>query len=375
VLADRSSCERFVTQARLHSVLGLVLASLSRAGSIDGFSGQTESLRDALRTQRRRAMILQAERDRALGIISRAGVPAVVLKGAGLATTVYAEGAEREFGDIDLLVPRDALDHAARALAAADYRHTGSEHAEQGYREHHFHLRMQRDSGALVELHWGLTTAREPFSLDPAPFLSDAIAVDGGMRVPRPEHALLHIVTENARGAFNRLNRVVDVDRIIASAPSLDWNETIVIAESSNLRASLALSVALSRALLGTPVPDAVRERLRPATTTRVHLELLDPAQALIEQRALSRESWGELMRLWLLPGPARRETLVQMLSAASNDPLQWLWDGDDKPARQQRGLARRVAHVARTIGFQLGVYATAGARSASRRSAWQEFW
>ncbi|MDQ6828632.1 MAG: nucleotidyltransferase family protein [Gemmatimonadota bacterium] len=368
LLAEPSACDRFIVQAAQQSVLGLTLATLERAHLIDALPAAiSATLGEALRGLRRRATILQMERDFVLGQLARSNVPAVVLKGAGLATTVYDEPVEREFGDIDLLIPRANLETAVAALAAQRYLHAGSEHAEEGYREHHFHLRMQRAAGPLIELHWGLTASREPFSLDPLAFLAGAVRGDAVARVPGPVHALMHIVTENARDAFNRLNRIVDVDRIITVYPSLDWSEAIALADASDLRAALALSVALARVLLGTQLPPEIRARLRPPASVRMHLELLEPRRALLEQRALARESWAELLRMWLLPDHTRRGALARMLRADSNDPLQWLWEGGERAEHRGLGLGGRVGHAARTIGFQLEVYGKAIGRGASR--------
>lgn len=365
LLADERARERFMAFAMRHGVLGLALAALQRTRCFDGLpKDASERVRETLRGLRRRATILEMERDHVVDILRRRGMDAVVLKGAGLASTVYRETVERDFGDIDVLLPPHQIDAAVEALGPHGYRYPGSKTATEGYRAHHFHLRVQRPHGTIIELHWGLTLPREAFQLDAAAYLSQSVAVAAGgtqLRVPRPEHALLHMVVENVRDAFSRLTRLVDADRIVAGTPALDWDYLESTARASGLGSALALVLELGRSVLGTEIPDEVRRRLRPPRAVRFHLALLRPASSLLRQRALTRPSWATLLRLWLLTSRSRGIELVQMLRADSDEPLAWLWAESESKIDSGTSLGHRVSRLGKVVAYQLGMYVAGG--------------
>ena len=359
-LDDAETRERFVAYAIAHGVLGLALATLQRIAPREGAAGDT--LRERLHGCRRRAAAMELGRDRILAVLRAAGLDPIALKGAGLATTVYREPAERDLGDIDLLLPSDEIDRAVAALGQHGFEVPGTEAAEAGYREHHFHVRVQRPDGIIVELHWELTRAIEPFHLDGAAFRAGSVAAGARMRVPRPEHALIHIVAECVRDGFDRLTRVVDVDRIVAAAPAMDWRFLETAAREARLLPTLALALEMGRDMLGTPVPDEVRRRIRPSAGVRFHLGLLQPGRSLLRQRAVTRPSWVVLLQLWLLSGESRAAVLARMFRGEDADPLDWLWRELAPPDSPLANPAGSAAHPVRRLGklaaYQLGLYA-----------------
>ena len=358
VLDDGETRERFIGFATGHGVLGLALGTLARVRPRDW--ADDALFRDRLHGCRRRAAVMELGRARVFSVLRAAGLDPVVLKGAALATTVYAEPAERDFGDIDLLLARAEIDGAMTALDRQGFHVPGAEAVEAGYREHHFHVRVQRPDGIIVELHWELTRVIEPFHLDAAAFLAESVVVPGAlrMRVPRPELALLHIVAENLRDGFNRLTRLVDVDRIVATTPAMDWGYLEATARTARLLPSLALALELSRDMLGTPLPDEVRQRIRPSAAVRFHVALLRPGASLLRQRALTRPSWMVLLQLWLLSGERRAVVLARMLRGEDTDPLDWVWRGDESPDAPPPDAAHPVSRLGKLALYQLGLYA-----------------
>jgi Uncharacterised nucleotidyltransferase len=364
VLDDAKTRERFIDYATRHGVLGLALATLQRVRPRNGVTGAV--FRECLHGCRRRAAVLELERDRILAVLRSAALDPIILKGAGLATTVYDEPAERNFGDIDLLLAQEEIDNAVMTLGRQGFHfHSpGAEAAESGYREHHFHIRVERPDGDMVELHWGLTRAIEPFHLDAAAFMAESVTVPGAgrLRVPRPEHALLHIVVEIVRDGFNRLTRVVDVDRIVAAAPAMDWGYLEAAANAARLLPALALSLAVSRDMLGTPVPDEVCRRIRPTAWVRFHLALLRPGASLLRQGGVTRPTRVGLLQLWLLSDRSRLVALSRLFLGKDADPLDWLWEIRASGA-SPFVAARPVRRLGNMAVYQLALYATGVAR------------
>jgi hypothetical protein len=358
VLDDAETRERFIDYASGHGVLGLALATLQRTRPHIGATGAR--FRERLHGCRRRAAVMELARDRVLAVLRAAALDPVTLKGAGLATTVYDEPSERDYGDIDLLLAEHEIDRAVMTLGSHGFHVPGGEAMESGYREHHFHVHVQRPDGIIVELHWELTRSIEPFHLDAAAFIAGSVSVPGAvrMRVPRPEHALLHIVAENLRDGFNRLTRLVDVDRIVATAPAMDWSYLEATARDARLLPSLALSLEMSRDMLGTQVPDELCRRIQPSAWVRLHLALLRPGASLLRQRAVTRPTWVTLLQLWLLSGESRPAALARLFRGEDADPLDWMWQGNSAPV----AAAHPVSRLGKLAVYQLGLYATGGA-------------
>lgn len=140
----------------------LALAERAPAGAVD--PTVLEGLRQRARVAAFRAAGLAEGADAALDAMERAGVPAVWLKGAGLALAHGDDGfAVRPMGDIDLLVAADRLADAAHALERAGWTPTGDAKA---YAVAHHHLapfRWRGDPLVRLELHHDLWTPGHPF--------------------------------------------------------------------------------------------------------------------------------------------------------------------------------------------------------------------
>ena len=356
------------------SVLGLILVELARSGRLDEL--KSVSGLDAarhLRLSRRQAATWDLERDSVLGRLSRAEVPTLLLKGAALRLTAYRDSAEREFADIDVLVPKESLDAAVAALAEGGYE-PESEHQVKLYLEHHHHLILKKPQGFVVEVHWALDPATSPFELDVAAFQRDArmITTSGGTPavVPSPEHMVLHLAHQNLENGFCHLRRLVDVDRVISSAADFDWARLASESKRMRVQTVVALTLRLAELLLGTTVPVGFIEALGLSAAVRTHLALLDPVRLVLEQRG-HRRAVEELLLLWCLPDlKTRLKTLKEM---GTGERTQW-WLALGPGLTRDNGRTR-LAALTKLVAYQALLYPTrlpglwAGA---SRRS---RFW
>ncbi len=135
-------------------------------------------------------------------------VPAVLLKGAALATTVYPRFVDRAMGDLDVLVPAD---RGAEAFAIA--RELGWQPAAQAIGDHafgdHQHLRPLKDGTGLgvgLDLHTHVVRPSAPTPIDGDRFRRDAAAWGRtAALVPSPEdlllHACIHFVWSHSAGS------------------------------------------------------------------------------------------------------------------------------------------------------------------------------
>lgn len=155
-----------------------------------------------------------------------AGAPPIVLKGPD-AASLWPSRALRAFGDLDLLVPRPALDAAGDALCALGYEPLvelrpgfGGEHG------HDLHLVRRTDAGDLhVELHWRVGDDPCADALDHARMLPEALPLEGVPQALRPGASdrllvfAVHFLSDRKR----RLTWANDVRLAALAASSSEW--------------------------------------------------------------------------------------------------------------------------------------------------------
>ena len=357
-LSSDDERERFSAFVSQHGLVGLVARALLQTQTGMNASSRA-TFETLLRGMRRRTALLQVERDHVLRILAVDNINAVLLKGAGLSSSVYEVASDRDYGDIDVLVSVGDIDRAIAALAAKGYVPPGRGNINSGYLAHHFHVRVQRPDGTIVELHWGLSLPSETFALNAKAFLNESVAHAGvpQARVPRAEHALLHMVLENVRDPFMRLTRLVDIDRIIAAAPGMDWNFLEECARAGHLLPSLSLILEMSASMLGTVVPVDFLKRIRATPAVRRHLELLDVPNSLISQRSLRRASWGSLLQFWLVDDRSHLAAFTRICRGDDVEPLEWMWQGEQRERDSRPSLVQRALRVVKLVGYQLGTY------------------
>jgi uncharacterized protein YciU (UPF0263 family) len=251
-------------------------------------------------------------------------------------------------------VPLDQLEPAQAILVSLGYQSIGAAQMIEAYRRHHFHIGFRHQNGFIVELHWALSR-RGSFDLDTRMVLSRAHTTQRAnlppLRLPSAEDILMHMATQNDEDAFGRLRRLVDLDRIVASTPELDWAYLREAAQRGGAQAFLGLSLRLAELLLNTPLPSGFIDGLRLSRLCRGNLALLRPAAWVLTEPEQRREPAAHLLLIWTTVGWRRRLRRCRVAVQPHADPLAWLWLG---PARSS-GILRALI----TIGaYQIWVYA-----------------
>lgn len=217
-LASHERCERAL----------LALAERAPAGAVP--PALLDGLRQRARVAGFRALGLGEGAEAALDALDRAGISAVWLKGAGLALAHGDDGfLQRPMGDIDLLVHREQLPDAARALEQAGWQSGGGADAYMSAHHHLAPFRWRGDPLVRLELHHAVWAPGHPFpAVGPDEWVAAArTVVWRGRRVPVPSsawalaHAGAHWAWshEGAVGSWQWLRDVV------ALAPQLSLAE------------------------------------------------------------------------------------------------------------------------------------------------------
>jgi hypothetical protein len=253
------------------------------------------------RSARRNALAFRELGD-ILRRLAAAKIPAIVLKGAALAETVYGNIAVRPMADLDLLVQRGQMPGALRALEAAGYIAAEPE-ARAGLAlefENELALRKPGPVDAPLELHWSLLDSphhQRSMSMDWFWQTARSPLLGGeGVRVLGPEAQLLHLCAHLVLHHHGQgLLWHHDIAEVIAFyGDAVDWEELLARACAFDL--VLPLQTVLPRVAegWGAPVPPAVLARLhalQPSPDEMKTFRLLTAPQRPVAQRL-----WTDLM-------------------------------------------------------------------------------
>lgn len=239
--------ERFVEAAIHHKLQGYAAAALE---------GGTLLLPPRPRRRLGRATAIQAVHAAALtrelariapALEESSGAPPICLKGPAVAHRLYPDSRLRTFMDLDLLVPREAIGDAARALTRCGYR--ALEEFRPAFGERHGHdvhlLRWAGHRGLDVELHWRVADDPICARLD-----YDRLAAGARMELEgatigvlaMPEQILclaVHLVSDRMKCLIWLQDLALAADQ----TPEHDWRRAFELA------AELGLGWALHRAL------------------------------------------------------------------------------------------------------------------------------
>jgi GNAT superfamily N-acetyltransferase len=335
--------------------LAIALADETQRQGIPPDLGGT--LLETARLHRLRTEVMLLDLAPVLSALESAGASPVVLKGAALAQTFRLP---RAFGDLDVLVPAEAVPTAVETLATLGFEEADTKRSRVFYERHHFHRVFRSRSGITLELHWALSRPSDYFRLDAGGLRERAtiIAFQGGeMRVPHPADQLLHAAAQGLREGFAEARRILDAAILLRSGAATD--PTLVArARASNLLAALWILLRLTEQLCGSP--KAVAVDLEPPPWQRRSLELLDLPLVTVERQALGVHG----MKIWMFAicAPSRGAVLKTLWSTAFPGERGLLDDGhppDALPGLPYRigvGLRRMmlIGAVAGSMGWRM---------------------
>ena len=218
---------RFVALARACDVAPTLHAMLEAAGRLARLPEEAARGLAAARTKARHDNILLLARlETALDLLSAAGIVPVLLKGADTLHRFYASFDERTLDDVDLLVPRDALELAVATLEGAGWT-APPEPERTHWLRSSFELPLVSPGpvGVAFEIHWGLGQERR-YRIPAADVLARAVRAEvAGRSVFRlDDHdAVAHLLLHHVQHYFDRrLKWTVEMGKI-AAQPGFSW--------------------------------------------------------------------------------------------------------------------------------------------------------
>ena len=248
-------------RAYSHQVYPLLyrnLCDLAFPGVPDPIQAELKSayLANALRNQ-----LLVEELARLLGLLGKAGVPAIPLKGVALAESLYGDASARVCSDIDIFVPAANVAQAVDLILASGY-HTDFDDPFFSKLEmrHGRHYDLVRDGlgiSFLLELHWKFVqySSRDD---DAVKDLWAEARPQICFGVPAfslsPEWEFLYLSTHAAGHEWRSLKWLVDIHHI-ASCGQVDWQKVMNKTRVFELELAIRQTLAACSLLLETQLP------------------------------------------------------------------------------------------------------------------------
>jgi hypothetical protein len=217
-------------------------------------------------------------------------VPVILLKGTAYAAAGLDAARGRSIGDLDILVPRDALSDVEGALLAHGWEWVKEDNYDDSYYRRWMHelpplIHKERDR--MIDVHHTilpLTARRTP---DAAALIEARRSLEGGLAVLSPPDMIVHAATHLfADGDLaGGLRNLWDIDRLLrqfAAAPAF-WGDLHERAVRHQMLEPVQRAARLARDLYDTPVPESWRG--------------WDSTDSLFKARLLARDGWGRTTR------------------------------------------------------------------------------
>lgn len=252
----------------------------------------------------RRNRAMDAELGRVAGLLEEAGIVAVAYKGPTLAVRAYGEVGLREFGDLDLLVPRAEVLRARNLMVRkADYvrEYELTDAAEKALVDSHaqYHLVVRsRGLGHLVELHWKSDPDFPVERLEDPEWMHMARGQDPRVPTLPDEDLMLVLCIHGAKHAWLSLGWLVDVAELLRAGMPIDWERLRTRALAMDAGRRVGLGFRLARDLLGAPLPPVARSLADRRDVAAVASRVL---QKILRAEPRPLETLGELPLQWRL--------------------------------------------------------------------------
>jgi hypothetical protein len=247
--------------------------------------------------------------------------PVVLLKGTAYAAAGLSPSTGRVIGDLDILVPRDAIEDVEAALLAAGWEWVKPDPYDDAYYRRWMHELpplIHRDRDKMIDVHHTILPLTARIRPDAAALLADSVALENGLRILSRQDMLCHAAAH------------LFADGDLAGGMRNLWDIHCLLGEFgldglAERAAHHGLSTAMRRAvrqavrLYGTEAPPAWRG-----------WDALDP---LFHRRLTARDAWGRSTHKAVQLGFYLRSHALRMPPAMLARHLWTKWRKGHRPA------------------------------------------
>jgi hypothetical protein len=226
------------------------------------------------------------EADRAQVALAPLGIPVVLMKGTAYVAAGLSAGQGRFIGDLDILVPRAALDDVEAALLAAGWEWVKPDPYDDAYYRRWMHELpplIHRERDRMIDVHHTVLPLTARPKPDAQAMLSNSVQLPGGLRVLSPEDRICHAVAHMfADGDLSGgLRNLWDIHSLLSdiNATGNGWLSLRLRAQKHQLEWHVYRAGRMAHDFYGTEIPESWRVWYN--------------ADPFFKARLLSRDAWG----------------------------------------------------------------------------------
>ena len=252
--------------------------------------------------------------------LSDIDVPIILLKGAAYLAGNLPPARGRHVGDLDLMVPRESIEHIERTLVAHGWTlSTLDPYDERYYREwsHEIPPMQHPDRETPLDVHHTIAPLTSRVRPDAVALIANSVPVpDFPLRALAPAdmvlHSAVHLFNDEVGKPLRDLFDLHDLMRHFGTRDAF-WTELVARARLHGLGRPLFYALRYTRRLLGTPIPGGVMEAVAVWTPVRSVRALMDwlfmqyfvPEPAEMPRRGAALARWMLYLRAhWLRMPP-----------------------------------------------------------------------
>lgn len=254
-----------------------------------------------------RNMDFYTELKKVLNAFYEKGVEVIVLKGAALAETIYANIGLRHMNDIDLLVQEQNLDIAKELMAELSYISYEGSRSKDWYRKFHHHLApfLSQDNKIKIEIHHDIIPPENPFYIDIRKSWDRAQSiVIGGINtlVLSPEDLIVHLCLHSfySQPLNKGLRNLVDISQVVRFyGERINWDLIIREAHEGNFTDFIYYPLCLARDILGMEINREILDALKTGSKVGSFGDCL--LRLITKRSILLRDQSSSIFPVWIL--------------------------------------------------------------------------
>jgi hypothetical protein len=257
--AERLTLNTLIALASQHGILPLVYKTLKDL-NVEIYT----EMKARYMSISQRNMLMSAELIRMMKLLEENTIEALVFKGPVLSQMAYGDITLRQYADLDILVDEKNIMKAGVLLAEHGY----TAMAPIAILENKTCLNATNDlgffnktNGTVIELHWKLFREKigQHLGFKQISENKQTVKINGKpLSTLSSEMLVVYLCLHGSKHAWERIEWICDIDRLVRSEVSLDWEKTVHIAQEMDTLTTLYLGLALSHALFRTPLPDHI---------------------------------------------------------------------------------------------------------------------
>jgi hypothetical protein len=189
---DAGGWTALLTMARAEQLIGTLAQRLDGLHVPGAVKSILADARDAAE-QGRRAALWEAEMARRA--LAEIDCPVVLLKGTAFVAAGLSAGQGRSIGDLDILVPRRALDAVEAALLAAGWEWVKPDPYDDAYYRRWMHELpplIHRERDRMIDVHHTILPLTARITPDADALIAGSVALENGLRTLSPNGMIVH---------------------------------------------------------------------------------------------------------------------------------------------------------------------------------------